>query len=114
MNLKIIYGTFVLVLALAGCNSNSEVGQPGTGTEMPQVPVVNGVDIYSDNCVMCHGSAGNAGNGGAKDLQISVLDSAAVANKIKNGGNGMPPFKEKIAGEELSKLVTYVISLRKK
>jgi len=57
---------------------------------------------------------GKLGDSGAKDLSVSKIDSAAIANIIENGKNGMPRLGKYIYNdEEMGNTVQYVKSLRK-
>jgi len=85
------------------------------------VPVDDGETLFKKNCVMCHGADGKGfpalktpdftsakWQASMKDKQIQVV--------IENGkkGTAMPAFKDKLNAEEISALVTYIRSLKKK
>ncbi len=71
-----------------------------------------GQAIYTQSCTSCHGPAGDAMIGDAKNLRESKLDDAQMSTIIKNGNAGMPPFKD-ISDEDLKLLVSYVQTLKR-
>lgn len=72
---------------------------------------VSGKEIYSTNCVRCHGEDGKMGAMGATDLSTSTLADEEVKNVVLNGRKGMPAIKMEAA--QLDSVVVYVKSLRK-
>jgi cytochrome c5 len=70
-----------------------------------------GKAIYMQSCTSCHGPAGDAMIGDAKNLRESKMDEVQMRTIIKNGNAGMPPFKD-ISDEELTLLVRYVQTLK--
>lgn len=97
-----------LGLILIGCE---EAPNPA---DNPNYKARSGEKIYKERCTACHGGDGKLGGAGAKDLSVSKMDSAAIANIIKNGKNGMPRQGKYIYNdEEMSNTVQYVKSLRK-
>jgi mono/diheme cytochrome c family protein len=81
-------------------------------------------DLFNDYCAACHGVDGKARTPagkkiGAKDLSLSQLSDAAIADQIANGKKNergaekMPPFKDKLKSEEITALVGYVKGFRK-
>jgi cytochrome c5 len=71
-----------------------------------------GQAIYMQSCTSCHGPAGDAMIGDAKNLRESKMDEVQMSTIIKNGNAGMPPFKD-ITDEDLKLLVSYVQTLKK-
>lgn len=70
--------------------------------------------IYQVHCEMCHGPDGTLGQGGAKDLSTSKLDSAGIAILLKNGKNGMPRQMQNFESQgELENIIDHIKSLRK-
>ena len=70
-----------------------------------------GKAIYLQSCTSCHGPAGDAMIGDAKNLRESKLDETQMEAIIKNGNAGMPPFKD-ISDNDLKLLVRYVQTLK--
>lgn len=102
---SLVLSCFFLGLALASCSD----GQPAGDSKNP------GKTFYQNRCAECHGMDGGAQLSGAADLQISTLNEDALKKIIRDGKNGMPPFKLLIDSDSLlQQTVEYVISLRKK
>lgn len=74
-----------------------------------------GKDLFSNNCVICHGSNGKLGASGAKDLSKSSLNPKEVRDVIMNGRGTMSSYSRIFEDDSvaLNKLVDHVISLRK-
>ncbi|MCU0394192.1 MAG: SirB2 family protein [Thermoflexibacter sp.] len=73
----------------------------------------HGKALYLGNCVACHGTDGQAGIAGSKNLTITQLDEAGIAHIISNGKNVMPPYKKVFNDQEINALVKYVWSMKK-
>jgi cytochrome c oxidase subunit II len=65
--------------------------------------------IFTANCAPCH-TLTKAGTNGMVGpvLDDLSLAPAAVAQQIRNGGGGMPPFGEQLSDEEIEALVQYL------
>lgn len=72
----------------------------------------NGKEIFISKCSVCHGDDGKKGLGGASDLTVSNLDSAAFYQIINNGRRGMPPFESSITAKEKEFLFIYLNKLK--
>lgn len=100
-----------LLALIVSCKSNEE-RQPFDPPEGYKSR--SGAVIYKKKCAICHGDDGKKGVGGAKDLTLSTMDSAAIVNILENGKNGMPQqiqhFK---SDEEVENMVEYLKSMRK-
>lgn len=94
------------ILGLLSCESTPAA----TDLKTPK----SGAEIYSVNCVVCHGDDGSEGIGGAANLQTSVYSIAEIKDVILNGNDkGMMPYKGLIdEGAELDSLVQFVQNLR--
>ncbi|WP_026905739.1 PQQ-binding-like beta-propeller repeat protein [Paucisalibacillus globulus] len=88
-------------------NENSQ-GQ----TEAPEGDAVvqEGLKIYENNCLACHGAEGTGGHNGPK---LSNLDwsTEQLITQVKNGGANMPPFEGALSEEEINAVVKYLESL---
>jgi len=85
------------------------------------IPAADGAAIFTKNCAMCHGADGK----GSSALQTPDFTDpkwqAATKDKemrevIKNGkkGTAMPAFGDQLKDEEISAVIAYVRSLKKK
>jgi cbb3-type cytochrome c oxidase subunit III len=85
------------------------------------VPAVNGAAIFSKNCAMCHGADGKGisalktPNFADPKWQSSIKDKQ-LWEVIKNGkkGTAMVAFGGQLKDEEISAVVAYIRSLKKK
>jgi cytochrome c6 len=84
-------------------------------------PVPDGAQLYSLNCVVCHGEDGKGTETG-KSLNAVDLGSEAVqkqtnvmlAQVISDGKNNMPPFMSTLSKADIQSLVVYVRMFGKK
>ena len=87
----------------------------------PAPPVPDGAQLYSLNCVVCHGEDGKGTETG-KSLNAVDLGSEAVqkqtnvmlAQVISDGKNNMPPFMSTLSKADMQSLVVYVRMFGKK
>lgn len=74
--------------------------------------VVDGAQIFSDDCSVCHGADGTGGNGGPDLTAIpSARDLRAVERQVADGGGGMPAFRGQLSPEEIRAVSVYVTRL---
>jgi cbb3-type cytochrome c oxidase subunit III len=85
------------------------------------VPAADGAAIFRKNCMMCHGADGKGfpalktPNFTDPKWQSSIKDKE-MRETIKNGKKGtmMPGFGGQLKDEEISAVVAYIRSLKKK
>jgi cytochrome c6 len=75
---------------------------------------LDGKAIYMDRCTSCHGSNGQLGFGGAKDITISVKTIEEIVNQVANGKGAMAPYKNILSVEEIRAVSEYAFSMQKK
>jgi cbb3-type cytochrome c oxidase subunit III len=70
--------------------------------------------LFTSNCAGCHtfAAAGTNGKVGPNLDQISPTE-ARIAEQIRNGGGGMPPFGGQLTDEQIQALAKYVFDNRK-
>ena len=73
----------------------------------------DGMAVFRQHCVICHGSDGNLGLNGAKHLPESVLPLEERINIITNGKNLMTPFRSLLSPEEIQAVAAYTLTLKK-
>lgn len=102
------------VLSIYSCSNNKKKSQNSKKNETTnaQNTIAKGYDIYMRNCTACHGAEGNAGVGGASDLQRSVLKDKEFLEVIKNGRNNMPSFKDQLNEEEIQHIIDFFNSFK--
>lgn len=96
----------LLVLAIAfvaGCSATS------SSTKQLDGPAET-MTLYKSNCVACHGSSLQGQMGPTTNLtkvgQRLTVDQ--ISNQIKNGGQGMPAFKDRLTDANVQELATWL------
>jgi cbb3-type cytochrome c oxidase subunit III len=69
--------------------------------------------LFTSNCASCHtfATAGAKGTVGP-NLDQSSATSEAIAEQIRNGGGGMPPFEGQLTDEQIQALAKFVFENR--
>ena len=70
-------------------------------------------DLYTKNCIACHGVDGKKGMATAADLSVSKLSIEEQNHIVTNGKGMMAPFKLSLKANEIDSIVTYIQGLRK-
>lgn len=91
-----------LGLILSGCPASSD-----------PAAAVHASENYLQKCASCHGTQGDLGLGGAKNLRVSTLDKAQIIQQIQVGKGVMPPFEGRLSESEIEQVADYVVTLRK-
>jgi mono/diheme cytochrome c family protein len=84
-----------------------EVAQEQSGS------VEHGKLIYENNCVVCHGAAGDKKLDLAADLTITALNELEIKQMISQGSNKMPAFSN-LSETEVEAVKNYVLTLKAK
>jgi mono/diheme cytochrome c family protein len=119
-------GIFLLtaIAICAGCN-NSSSNSPTVNSSTPVTKATATPDEFSfaranfaKHCVECHGADGAGGTvtvDGKKLKVPSLTEGHALKHtdkddeeQIVEGGDGMPPFKDKFSQDEISALVKFI------
>lgn len=92
-----------LVAACSGGSSSS----PAAPSDDPVL--VEGQQVYSQNCASCHGAAGQGGYGKklagvVTEKYPNIDDQIAV---ITNGKGAMPSFSKKLTAEQITAVTRY-------
>lgn len=72
--------------------------------------LVLGREVYSRNCVGCHGAAGQGGTGSKLNDGVVIENYPDPADEfaiIANGRNQMPAFAGKLSDEEIEAVVRF-------
>jgi mono/diheme cytochrome c family protein len=72
--------------------------------------VAIGADLFSANCVRCHGQDASGGFGPA--LKYSPLTDVELVSVVNNGRGNMPSFSEILSSSDTTALVAYLASTR--
>jgi mono/diheme cytochrome c family protein len=111
-----------LVVALPACGGEEdETAQPETVEGTPpetsegggEGDPENGKTVFaSAGCGGCH-TLSDAGSNGSvgPNLDDAQPDEAAVAEKVTNGGGGMPAFSDRLSEQEIADVAAYVSSV---
>ena len=75
------------------------------------VSTPDGMAIFRQYCVTCHGADGKLGLNGAKDLSVSTLTLEERINVVTNGRKVMTPFNEVLSPEEIKAVAEYTLKL---
>ena len=69
--------------------------------------------LFTSNCAGCHtfAAAGTSGTVGPNLDRISIT-ADRIAEQIRNGGGGMPPFEGQLTDEQIQALAKYVFENR--
>lgn len=97
--------SFFLIIVSFGLAQKVKEGKAG-----PKTVAVNAKEIFEEKCTLCHGSDGKLGMSGAKDLSVTQLNHAGIAEIISNGKNGMASYKEVLTAEQIDALSSYIES----
>ena len=97
---------FTLILFVAGiiaCASKSDSNASSTP---------DGMAIYKQYCILCHGGNGKLGLNGSKDITVSLLSEAERVVLITNGKNTMTPFGGILSPEQIKAVAAYTMTLK--
>lgn len=105
----LIAAAFYAALSAIACGSAE--GQADRRAAAPSAP--DGMAIFKQYCVVCHGADGKMGLNGAKDLSLSTLTLDERINTISNGRKLMTPFNEVLSVDEIKAVAKYTLTLKK-
>ena len=113
--LTLIALVYLAALSMIACGSAEEqinrraaaAGAAGVAADP------DGMAIFRQYCVVCHGADGKLGLNGAKDLTASVLTMEERINVIANGRKLMTPFNEILSADEIKAVAEYTQTLKK-
>ena len=103
------------MLTLLSCGMLLSLALPGR----PQKNSGQGVTIFQEQCIGCHGQDGRADTEMGKKVQAADLTSQAVQDLsasqlekiVKNGQKKMPSFAGKLSDDEIKAVIGYVKQL---
>lgn len=82
----------------------------GKEEDKNEVSVDEGLKVYENNCLSCHGAEGSGGHNGP-NLQDINMDKEQIIKQIKNGSGNMPGFEGTLTEEEIKAVTEYIRSL---
>jgi mono/diheme cytochrome c family protein len=102
---------FLTILFAISCSDRTvkttEEKVPENINNQKQNTAAQGLDIYTNNCVVCHGDKGDKGLMGAPNLSISMMTLEERIDIIQNGKNTMPAFGSKLSSDEIKAVALY-------
>ena len=107
---KLFWGIFLIA---AACGSGDGESSHGAAAAKGQAMAPDGMAVFRQRCVTCHGADGTLGLNGAKDLSKSTLTAPERINIITNGKNLMTPFGAILSPEEIQAAAAYTTTLKK-
>jgi len=70
--------------------------------------------LFTSNCASCHTFTAAGANGMVgPNLDLTSLTADRIAQQIRNGGGGMPPFEGQLTDEQIQALAEFVFENRK-
>jgi mono/diheme cytochrome c family protein len=93
------------VTIVAACSGETSSPAAPTG----DAALVQGQQIYSQNCASCHGASGQGGYGpklaGVVAVKYPNIDDQIAL--ITNGKGAMPAFSKKLSAEQITSVTRY-------
>jgi mono/diheme cytochrome c family protein len=106
MKLRLFVSGVILVFALAasGCGGGGAKNKAAVSKSSPGAKV-----FATAGCAGCHTlQAANAKGQVGPNLDELKPDEPTVARQVTNGGNGMPSFKSRLSGTQISQVASFV------
>ena len=110
---KIFWVLFLFSLTCSACDDEQTKRTAAVATDPNLTVAPDGMAIFRQKCVICHGADGTLGLNGAKDLSQSVLPIEERINTITNGRKLMTPFGTILTPDEIKAVATYTQTLKK-
>ncbi len=114
-NISCLYFWGILFFA-AACGSAAEENarRAAAAAQNPDSKLVpDGMAVFRQKCVTCHGADGALGLNGAKNLSLSTLTLEERINIITNGKKLMTPFGTLLSPEEIKAVAEYTQTFKK-
>lgn len=97
---------FIIMAGLMLAASCTKKAAPTTTTA-----AADGAALFGANCAKCHGATGVEGR--APHLNDLSLTAAQINDVIVHGKGHMPPFGDKLTGNEVKAVTGFVTGLKK-
>ncbi len=110
---SLLFGLIAFLIACGGeSGGNPNFPAKESGEEKATASNVDGKEVFTKNCVVCHGVYGDMGASGAFNLQESQLPVEERVNVITNGRNTMLAFKNVLSEDEIRAVAEYTLTLK--
>jgi quinohemoprotein ethanol dehydrogenase len=93
-------------------DTDNEKGQGMTASDGDK-GVKEGLKVYENNCLACHGAEGVGGHNGPKLINTKKTRDELI-QQVKKGSGNMPPFEGNLSEEEINAVVDYLQSIIQK
>ncbi|HLQ71655.1 MAG TPA: cytochrome c [Bacillota bacterium] len=101
-----------LIAVVAACggsdNNDNNTGANNGNDNGGGETTADGQEIFSENCMSCHGEAGEGASGPALQGDDFAADLDSVIDQVKEGGSGMPAFEGDLSEDEIEAVSKYV------
>lgn len=138
--IKLLSLTFAVALFVAACGGGGNSNQTANTTNnantantantnaaqtqaSPADPLTTARATYAAECARCHGTSGDGGTVEVMKKKLKVPSLKAghalghtdeqLAKQIREGGDGMPAFKDRLKPEEITSLVQLIKEFQK-
>jgi mono/diheme cytochrome c family protein len=105
----------LLLFVACGGSAEEQINQRAAAAQSSKATAESsdpdGMAIFRQYCVVCHGADGKLALNGAKDLTASTLTLEERLNIITNGKKLMTPFNEILTPEEIQAVAEYTQTL---
>ena len=102
---------FTIACGAADGDGSKNAAAAAKNTDSKLVP--DGMAVFRQKCVTCHGADGTLGLNGAKDFTQSTLTLEERVNIITNGKKLMTPFGTVLSPEEIQAVAEYTMTFKK-
>lgn len=109
-----IFSLLLLFFSACGSDDQEFARHAAAAAKDPNASIKpDGMAVFRQKCITCHGADGSLGLNGAKDLSKSVLPLEERINIITHGKNLMTPFGTVLRAEEIQAAAEYTLTLKK-
>lgn len=103
----------VLILVITACGSaEDQISKNEAAAQKQEKTMPDGMAIFRQYCVACHGADGKLGLNGAKDLSQSTLTLEQRITQVTNGKNMMAPYSGILSPEAIKAVAEYTQTLK--
>lgn len=110
---KIFWGLLFFAFACGNSGNDTTQNAAAVAKNMDSKLIPDGMAVFRQKCVTCHGADGTLGLNGAKDLTQSTLNLEERVNIITNGKKLMTPFGTVLSKEEIQAVAEFTQTLKK-
>ncbi len=109
-----VFCILIFSILFVGCNDNHLTSNNNNKHSSTGHLKIDGKELFSQHCKLCHGIDGTLQLNGAKDLNLSILSLEERIVNISNGKNAMTPFKQLLSKNEIEEVAKYTLTFSSK